>query len=121
MKTLSAIDYGYRKVIRVVLNPNDPESVHADGTAHQGAAPAATVTAFKAQNGRTPRAWEWCHECRYNWQEIEFIWDGDEMYHHAPDGTRTLKTDDQLVAEIQLRLQPAPSAQAIVGLEGRTV
>ena len=51
-KIISATDYGNRKVIVVCLNPDDPEAVHADGTAHTGAAPAGTDPSLKS--------WEWC-------------------------------------------------------------
>ena len=46
-------------------------------------------------------------------------WDGDEMFTVAEDGTRILKTDDDLVAEVKVQLIPAPDSQTMVGLKDR--
>ena len=107
-KIISASSYGFRTAIKVVMNPDDPEAVHEDGTPHSGQPPTGTDPNL--------RSWEWCHDCRYNWQVREFVWTGDELYTRQEDGSRVVKTNDELVAEIESRLQPAPAASEISGL-----
>ena len=99
-----ATDLGPRRIIRVCLNPQDPESVHPDGSPHTGQPPAGTTPGLKP--------WEWCHDCRYNWVIREFTWTGDQLYTHAKDGTRgKAKTNTQLLAEMKQRLdRPTPPA-----------
>ena len=99
VKIISAMDYGYRKLIRVCMNPEQPGSVHEDGTEHTGSPPAGTDPNLKA--------WEWCHDCRYNWQVRELTWTGEEMFMYRKDGTRRLKTNSELLAEIREQLSPA--------------
>ena len=111
MKIIKATDYGYRKVIVVVLNSDEPEAVHGDGTAHTGAPPMGTDLSLKP--------WEWCHDCRYNWQLREFLWTGDELYTRRKDGTRRVKTDAELVSEIKTALQPPTPATTLAALVGR--
>ena len=107
-KILTAKDYGYRKVITVVLNPQDPESVHPDGSPHTGSPPTGTTPGL--------RPWEWCHDCRYNWRVQEFVWTGDQLYTQTKSGRRRSKTDAELIAEIESRLQPVPAVIDISGL-----
>ena len=102
---LDAKDYGYRKIIRVCMNPEDPEQVHIDAggnaTAHTGDPPPGTDPAL--------RPWEWCDSCRYNWNVREFIWTEDEMYKRAADGRRIQKSNADLLNEIKAKLTgPAP-------------
>ena len=100
MKIIKAMDYGFRKVIVVCLNPEDPEAVHGDGSPHTGAAPVGTDPSL--------RSWEWCHDCRYNWQVREYVWTGDKLYTAQEDGQRRKKTDVELLAEIRRDLQALP-------------
>lgn len=91
-----ATDLGPRRIIRVVMNPDDPEAVHQDGKPHTGEPPPGTSPAL--------RSWEWCHDCRYNWDVTEFIWTGDDLYTRNKDGTRGRpKTNSQLLAEMRRR------------------
>ena len=107
MKIIQAKDYGFRKVIRVLLNPEDPEdpeSLHSDGQPHAVPAPKGTPKSLKP--------WEWCHDYRYNWQVKEYVWTGEEeLYILDESGGTRLKTNDDLIEEIKesLRPQPAPS------------
>lgn len=80
-----------RRVVRVVLNPEAPKWVHADGSA----APV-THTGDTSETGKTL-----CHECRYNWQEREFIWDGADAK----------KPDDEIQQEIKRMLTPRATPQ----------
>ena len=112
-KVLEATDYGYRKVIRVVTNPNDPESVHDDGSPHTGVPPAGTAPGL--------RAWEWCNDCRYNWNVQEFVWTGDELYTRDQAGSRRLKTNQELLDETSARLQPVATASQISELVDQTI
>ena len=112
-KIVHAANYGFRKVIRVCMNPNDPESVHADGTPHTGSPPLGTLPGLKP--------WEWCHDCRYNWDVREFVWTGDELTTYGKTGKRRAKTDAELLAEIGSRLVAQPPVKQISGLLGVNV
>ena len=95
MHFIKAIDYGFRKVIQVAINPGDPEAVHADGQPHTESAPveglvADAILAFKTEFGRAPKSWEWCQDCIYNWKhptvdkngslvDQEFVWTGKDL------------------------------------------
>ena len=105
MKIIKATDYGYRQVVQVVMNPDDPQWIHEDGPAPGG------------HTGDTTQSDTPCHDCRMNWNVVEVKWDGDEMYNIAENGTKTLKTDDELAAEVVTRLVPAPSSQDMTGLK----
>ena len=115
MKIIKAKDYGYRVVAVVVLNPDDPDSVHADGSPHTDAPPAGTPA--------DARPFEWCTTCFYNWQEQEFTWDGDALF--KEDGTR--KNEGDLLAEISVKLnnpdprETPPEPQTLLGIEGMTI
>ena len=102
---ISAKDYGYRKVIRVCMDPDAPESVHDDGNAHTGNPPPGTAPGLKP--------WEWCHDCRYNWDGREFLWTDAELYITPGGGSRRLKTNQELLDEITFRLLPAATASQI--------
>ena len=108
---LSAKDYGFRKVIRVCMNPDQPESVHVDGKAHVGIPTVGTPPGLKP--------WEWCHDCRYNWDVREFVWTGDELRTHGKTGKIRPKTDAELLAEIKSQLVAQPPVRQISGLQGR--
>ncbi len=112
-KIISAKDYGPRKVIRVCLNPEDPESVHPDGASHTGATPAGTPP------GLGP--WEWCHDCRYNWVVREFVWNGEELYTTSTAGSRRLKTNAELLDEIKSAIHPTPTPVNILRLANLTL
>lgn len=106
-KIIKATDYGYRKVIVVCLNPDEPESVHADGAPHTGGPPL----------GADPnlRPWEWCKECRYNWRVQEFIFDlADQSVSEGADARRM--TDQELLAIVRTRLASPPSPETIPSL-----
>ena len=109
-KIISATDYGNRKVIVVCLNPDDPEAVHAGGTAHTGAAPAGTDPSLKS--------WEWCQDCTYNWRIIQVVWTGQELYKPAGDGSLVLKADTDLLNEIGTQLPVSQSSATISALVG---
>lgn len=109
-KIIRAMDYGYRKVIVVCLNPDDPEAVHSDGTTHTGAPPAGTDPALKP--------WEWCQDCTYNWQLLEFVWTDKELYKRSSSGSRILKSGTDLLNELKSRLPAPQSPETIFTLVG---
>ena len=108
-KIINATDYGFRKVIRVCLNPDDPEWVHDDGTAH----PAANVNGCDGV-GNT-------YYCHYNWKVQEFVWTGEELYTRDTAGGRLPKTDAQLLAEISVQIPQATAASEITQLVGSQI
>ena len=107
-KILSAKDYRYRKVVTVVMNPDESESVHLDGSPHTGSPSVGTPPGL--------RPWEWCHDCRYNCRVQEIVWTGDQLYTQTKTGSRRSKTDAELLAELESQLQPVPVASDISGL-----
>ena len=107
-KIISATDYGNRKVVRVCMNPDDPESVHSDGAPHNGAPPAGTDPTLKS--------WEWCQDCTYNWQVLEFVWTGEELYKRSANGSRIPKSDTDLLNEVAAGLPIERSPVAITTL-----
>ncbi len=105
MKVISAKDYGSRKVIRVCLNPDDPEYVGQDGTT------------AKADGS------SWSNEAgaKYNRDVREYTWTGAEMYKTTPKGQHRFKTDGELLNEIKERLQPPDAPSDILPLVGREI
>ena len=109
MKIIHAADYGFRKVIRVCVNPEDPESVHSDGSPHTGVAPPGTDPALKP--------WEWCPDCRYNWQVEEFVWtDREQCTPLTPTATHSPRLTTSSWTRGLEGLQPPPTPLEIPGL-----
>ena len=92
MKIIETKDYPNipRRVIRVVLNPDDPKWVHADGSAHFSPVPTTgpesdAISAFRSEFAREPEPGEWCKQCRLNWRYAqqgshdEFAFTGSEL------------------------------------------
>ena len=112
-KIITATGYGYRKVIRVCSirlsqNPYTPTAHLIRETRPIGTSPGL-------------RPWEWCHDCRYNWQVQEFLWTGAEPLYYKEDGTRRPKTNTELLKEIKARLGPAFSPTEVSSLVGKEV
>ncbi len=108
-KVLTAKDYENRKVIWVCMNPDDPEQVHEDGSAHSRTAPIGT--------DENLRPWEWCGDCVYNWDVREFVWTGDQMYKRSIDNRRILKSNKDLQNEIDAELSGPVVPHTITALE----
>lgn len=133
MQAIKASDYSYRKVVVACLNPNEPKWVHIAGEQQRDAngqpmkdaitgapmiqrpdlPPGTRYAADSSHSGDTEEAKAMgqpaCHNCRYNWQTREFIWEGRRLYKQGPDGKLVmgpngqpvLKTSDDLAAEIK--------------------
>ena len=85
MKVIKADNYGYRTVVVVCHNPDDPEYLHSDGSAH----PISNIHGCPndVAGGRL---------CTYNHRLQDFIWDGDSQYVEG-----RLKTGLELWEEIR--------------------
>ena len=115
-KITKAMDYGYRKVIDVVLNPEAPHWVHTGDTIH----PPEMV-------GNCPNSMV----CTNNWKLREFIWTGEELFYEKEEvknekvvRVRTYKTEEMLKAEVMSMLRADISSQptrAMAGLVGGAV
>lgn len=114
MRIIFACDYGYRKVIRVVANHQEPEWVHEGEGAHTDAT---AVNAMGAPEAGLMAGTE-CHACRHNWVVREFTWTGAEQYRMDLKNPR-LKTAGELRAEIQRRLVPPAPPQDMPALVGQ--
>ena len=129
MKIVEAIDLGYKKVIKVVLNPDDPEWVHVVGDVKLGpdgnpaldaAGNEVKITSTVVPPGETGNRAEegktLCHNCRNNWVKKEKSWAGQDLL--KLDGKIWVsKTDEDLEQELVALFgaDPAPVAMANVG------
>lgn len=127
-RILTAIDYGFRKVFRVVLDDSGPEWVHPDGSPHTdatGRGPAKPDgTPGDLVLGLAPGTE--CHDCRYGWDVRECVFTGDELVVRWQGGKKKqwrsrAKTNDELLAEVRVLLAPAAPPKAIAALEGATL
>jgi len=104
MKCIRATNYGFRTVIVVCHNPDDPEYLHEDGSPH----PAENVNGCLADAAGIV-------VCHTNHQIEEFLWDGDEQYENG-----VLRTPESFWAEICDRCVPVPTPEvmgSLIGLE----
>lgn len=121
-KILKASDYGFRKVIVVVLNPDDPQWVHTDGSVHPVSSKINCVpVATPGVDSLGKPLDSYYGICTYNWKEREFIWTGDEMYKLNAEGQQVEKTASDLTKEIEGALTPAPVATAMTSLVDKVV
>ena len=97
-KILTATDYGSSKVVRVVMNPDDPQWIHADGSAAPD-----DHTGDGAESGKTV-----CSDCRSNWVIRELVWRGKAI------------TDQALLAEVKVALA-AKTSQSITALVDQVI
>ncbi len=127
MKVIKATDYGFRKVIQICLNPDDPEWVHIVGEPLRGpdgtpiSKADGTPELITDPNVPPGEDGTTCHNCRYNWKVQEFIWTGEQLYTTGRNGQRRPKTNTELLAEIKSQLQPPASAAEITGLINLTL
>ena len=111
-KIVTSLDFGYRKVIRVCLNPDEPKFVHADGSLHptpgapargENGCPHSRDVVTGQENRLVPG-------CQYNHKIVEYVFEG-----------KWLKaTDEELVAEVKRRvalLAPGKTIPGLVGIE----
>ena len=135
MQILGATDYGFRTVIRVLKNPDDPKWVHPVGeccldddgepTLDVDGEPILFTSPDSPQNhtGDTIEATEpgkvLCRNCRSNWNIGEYLWDGAEQY-KSVNGDRVRKTSDEFEQELLDRIaEEGQPISIILELEGR--
>jgi len=104
-----------RTVAVAVLNPEDPETVHADGSKHTQKTITRAPTLRKdeaawstSQKSNWVKSHEanrkvidkaskhplmWCHDCVANWVEKEFVFDGPQYTDMADEDIQQLVTD----------------------------
>jgi len=108
---IKATDHGYRKIIKICLNPDDSQYVHKDGSPH----PATNIDG--CVNDPPGSGF-----CQYNWEVREFTWTDKEMYKTNSEGQPKLKTSTELIAEMKQTLADeaaaALSPTSIPDLEG---
>lgn len=126
-RILSATDYGFRKVIRVVMNDAIPEWIHPidAGAAHS---PGNARGPFLPDGSPGPldpslAAGTECHACVFNHDVQEFTFTREELQIEDPpdSGVFRNKTDTELVVEIQLRLTAAPPPVPIGALTNQII
>ena len=117
MKVTKAVNYGSRAVIRVCMNPDEPEWVHIIGSNRLDATgqPVLTdqgepvlIVSAEVPPGETG---EKCHNCRSNWDTREFVFDGPEF---------EKMTYNDLWEEVCRRCASPPVPVDIVSLLGRS-
>lgn len=99
MKILSTKDSPSLRVVRIVLNPDEPETIHLDGSLHTKVYPTELMDILSQRNidiltlakrelydarlldlqSRIVEPQEWCLKCIYNWQVQEFTFNGEEL------------------------------------------
>jgi hypothetical protein len=105
VKVIKAMNYGFRTVIVVCHNPDDPEYLHSDDSSH----PPLNIY------GCTPLKLE-PNVCTSNRRYQEFLFDGDEQY----DEYGILRTPESFWAEICEQCVPPPEPEemgSLIGLE----
>lgn len=126
-RIISATDYGFRKVIRVVMDDAIPEWIHpGDGGGTHTAATARGPRDVDDNPGvldPTLRAGTECHACVFNQDVREFTFSREEFEIEDPPGSGLLRnrSDLELVTEIQLGLTPAPPATPIGPLQNAII
>lgn len=117
MLVIKATDYGARTVVRVALNPDDPEWVHVVGAPLRDSSGAVILESDGSErlvvsptvpSGETGTT---CHNCRYNWDVRELIFDGPEFEDLSAD---------ELWALVCERCEPASRPVPITALLGRS-
>lgn len=76
MKIVKATDYGFRKIIRVLLNPDDPQFLHRDGSPHP---PENTEGCPLERNLVTGQEIVGKPGCYLNWKVREFVFDDPKL------------------------------------------
>ena len=104
MRVIKATHYGFRTVVIVCFNPDDPEYTHDDGSAH----PADNVHGCAATGDPE------INICHNNHRIEEFTWDGDDQY----DANGVLRTADSFWAEIKAATSASPSPAEVSGMVG---
>lgn len=118
-RVLKATDYGHRIAITVVLNPQDPRYVHADGTAHPpenvDGCPHSRDPLTGLENQDVPG-------CRSNWQVVQYTWDGPDTFYTDAQGQRRRKTNSILKKELKARIAAEqPQTPRTLSLQGQEV
>ena len=103
MKCISASNHGFRTVVVVCHNPDDPEYLHDDDSAH----PAENVNGCPGDESGLV-------VCHYNHRLQEFIWDGEEQYEGG-----ILRTTESFWNEICERCVTLADPEEIAGLVGQ--
>ena len=117
MKVIYARDYGWRKVVGVCLNPDAPEWVHKVGEQQRDASGQlmwrsdGTPLLIGSPEVKAGETGESCHNCHYNWEVREIIFDGADAQ---------AATEEQLWELVCLACHPATVPEVIDGLVGRS-
>jgi len=127
MKIIKAVKYVGRTVIRICHNPDQPPWVHivgdqkvsvegdllflADGLPD-------LVTSTLPPPGHTG---ETCHNCRYNWDVSEIVFDGPDLFHVDDSGALIPLSDDELAAAAFARASRPSAPSTLSTLEGLEV
>ena len=126
MEIIKAVEYGERTVIRVCLNPGEPEWVHYVGSQSRDGSGGLEfkddgspllITSRVVLSGETG---ETCHNCRYNWDITEVILEGADLYGVGVDGEPLRLSDDQLVVAACARVAASPTQRVLDSLVGRS-
>ena len=126
MKIISAIDYGYRTVLRVCLNPDQPNWVHVVGEhmrdregvpMYNDSGGPVLLTSDKVSVGETG---ENCHNCRQNWEIVEVIFEGADLYGEDMDGGPVRLSDDDLAVMAFTRVSSYGPPRVLGGILGQS-
>jgi len=118
MKILTEKHYPHlsRTAIDVIENPDDPEFVHLDSSSH----PVENVNGCAHSRSDAGKENPAVPGCQKNWRITEHLWVGDELYNIAEDGTRTAKSEAEILAELKIRVGSSASASNLSTLINAT-
>jgi len=118
MKILTATHYPStsRTAINVIENPDDPEFVHLDSSSHPSGNTAGCPHSRNDAGKENPAV----PGCRSNWRITEYLWTGDELYNIAEDGTKTAKSEAELLVELKARVGSSASTSTLSTLINAT-
>jgi len=108
MKVIKATEYPeiFRTVLRVCFNPDDPEWVHKIGKQRKDIDGELMVMEdespmFITSSDIEPDCTgETCHNCKYNWEVREFVFDGKSRFYND-EGQTVAKTVLQYIEDIK--------------------
>ncbi len=103
MRIQKATDYGFRKVVRVVVNDDEPEWIHPRD--RDAAHTADTARGADGELDATLAAGTECHACVLNWDIREIVFEGSDL--ELEDQELQEKALDMAAAKVEeVRLGP---------------
>ena len=124
MKIIKATNYGFRTVLVVCINPEDPEWVHRVGEPLRDEFgqdlfdDSGEMLTIQATDEPCAETGETCHNCRQNWQRVEVIFDGEEQGETDAEGVLQRHSDADFALLAFARAKASSEPETLSGLVG---